>query len=231
MPESSYRRHLPHFDARDRNVFVTWNLKGALPAEAIRRLREERERVARLCAPTSGCKPDLPARPRSNAAVADPKEQSLLLEHARRLFRISEDFLDRADHGPRHLSDSANAGIVREALIEGANRWYLLYAFVVMPNHVHALLRPFVALHRVTKEIKRKTAKAINARLGTVGRPFWQDESFDHFPRDTAAFSRIFSYTERNLVAACFCARPEDWRFCSASLRADWPRGSPYPIR
>ena len=39
-----YRRHLPHWHARDAVFFVTFRLKSSLPYQVIKVLREERER-------------------------------------------------------------------------------------------------------------------------------------------------------------------------------------------
>lgn len=216
MPDGFYRRHLPHFDAVNRDVFVTWNLKGALPEAAITRIREERFQITEY----------LNRLPKDEPG--QPERESMLLDHARRLFRISEEFLDHAKEGPLHLADPDLARMVQETILAGANRWYSLFAFVVMPNHVHLLMRPSVALSRVTMAIKRQSSTLINARMGTVGRALWQDESFDHFPRDAAAFNRIIQYIERNPVVAGLCVRPKDWRFSSAAMRDQWKLGIAY---
>jgi len=216
MSKSFYRRHLPHFDAVGRTVFVTWNLKGSLPLEALKRIRHEQREMAKLVGRI--CKPTPP----------DLAKDNLLLEHTRRVFRISEDFLDRAEHGPRFLAQPQFAAPVKDALLDGAGQWYLLFAFVVMPNHVHALIQPHVALDRITMAIKRRTAKEINLLRKTPGQAVWQDESFDHFPRDAAAHARITKYIERNPVAAGLCESEESWPWSSAAMRSHWPRGSAY---
>ena len=53
---------------------------------------------------------------------------------------------------------------------------YVLHAFVIMPNHVHLLATPAVALPKLTKSLKGITAKRANAMLGLTGSPFWQEE-------------------------------------------------------
>lgn len=216
MSRGFYRRHLPHFDAIGRIVFVTFNLKGALPAEARARLRAEREEMEGLLtriAPSSG------ANEKSN----------LLLDHARKLFRISEEFLDAAEHGPRDLADPEVARIVRDRIVEGAGRFYELLAYVVMPNHVHLLIRPRVELERILGGIKKASALEIHRRRrGSEGGAFWQDESFDHFPRDADAVERFVRYIEGNPVAAGLCEKAEDWPWSSAtSPREDKPETLP----
>jgi hypothetical protein len=41
-----------------------------------------------------------------------------------------------------------------------------------------------------------------NRILGTTGKPFWQDESYDRLVRDEREFARIARYIEMNPVRA-----------------------------
>ena len=93
---------------------------------------------------------------------------------------------------------------------------YQLHAYVVMPNHVHILLDPYVPLAKISGPLKGVAACDINARLGRTGKPLWQDESFDHWIRNSAEFERIRHYIEWNPVRAGLVARPEDWKWSSA---------------
>jgi hypothetical protein len=52
--------------------------------------------------------------------------------------------------------------------------------------------------------------------LGRTGKPFWQDESFDHWVRDGAQFESVRAYIEQNPVKAGLVAKPEEWRWSSA---------------
>ena len=87
-----------------------------------------------------------------------------------------------------------------------------------MPNHVHLLLEPRIPLARITNVMKGIAARDANAVLGRKGKPFWQDESFDHWIRTPAEHERIRQYIEQNPVNARLVARPEDWRWSSAWL-------------
>lgn len=42
-----YERHLPHQVPEGFPIFLTWNLKGAFPDEAIEKIRAERQRLER----------------------------------------------------------------------------------------------------------------------------------------------------------------------------------------
>jgi len=85
-----------------------------------------------------------------------------------------------------------------------------------MPNHVHLLMKPKMDLRRIMNGIKGATAKAANEILGRRGKPFWQDESFDHWVRTEKEFGNIFRYIEWNPVSAGLAQRPEDWVWSSA---------------
>jgi REP element-mobilizing transposase RayT len=93
---------------------------------------------------------------------------------------------------------------------------YELRAWVVMANHVHVLIHPTTALSRITKAIKNFSARQANALLGRTGRPFWQDESYDHWVRNPAEMEEIVRYIEANPLAAGLVKRIEDWRWSSA---------------
>ena len=81
--------------------------------------------------------------------------------------------LDSAATGPLWLKDRIAAMVV-DALRFGQDelKLYELIAYVVMANHVHVLIRPFVALARITKTIKGFTARKGNQALGRTGQPF-----------------------------------------------------------
>jgi putative transposase len=107
---------------------------------------------------------------------------------------------------------------VVEAIRAGESRkFYELSAWVVMPNHVHLLILPEVALPQITRWIKGRTAREANLVLRRVGQPFWQHESYDHWVRNEKEFQRIAAYVEENPVSAGLAATPEDWPWSSAT--------------
>ena len=95
-------------------------------------------------------------------------------------------------------------------------RTYQLHAFVVMPNHVHLLMTPLMAVSKVMQPLKRFTAREGNRMLGLTGQPFWQDESYDRLARNGTEFERIVRYIERNPVTAGLAATPEMFPWSSA---------------
>jgi REP element-mobilizing transposase RayT len=116
------------------------------------------------------------------------------------------------------LSDTRVARQVVEAITSGEStrQFYELQAWVVMPNHVHMLMLPQVALPQITHWIKGKTAREASLLLGRMGERFWQEESYDHWVRDEREFNRIVAYIEENPVSAGLAAAPENWPWSSA---------------
>jgi REP element-mobilizing transposase RayT len=118
------------------------------------------------------------------------------------------------------LKDPGLAAIVEDALLHFQGERYALSAWCVMPNHVHAVVTPFVehALSEILQAWKSYSAHVINRRMKRTGK-VWQKESFDHLVRSSESFERFVIYTEQNPVAAGLVARAEDWRFSSARHR------------
>jgi putative transposase len=100
-------------------------------------------------------------------------------------FAAMDRLLDEACSGTFYLRQPAIADMIVAAFEHNANTLghYLLHAFVIMPNHVHMLATPSVALPKLTKSLKGITAKRANAMLALTGIPFWQEESYDHLVR------------------------------------------------
>ncbi len=126
--------------------------------------------------------------------------------------------LEECRSGPLHLSRPEIAQVVVDALGYGQDtlRYYTLHAFVVMPNHVHVLLTPHVAVPKLLRTLKAFTARRANQILGSTGKPFWQDESYDHVVRNEEEWQRIRAYIEQNPVRAKLAPAAEQYRWSSA---------------
>jgi REP element-mobilizing transposase RayT len=206
----NYQRHLPHQIPEDSPIFLTWNLKGALPAEVLAGLRQERLRLEKQ-------------PPRSGELPRDRK-----IRENKILFAITDKYLDTTFKGPTYLKDPHCAKIVEDSIHFGVGERYDLFAWCVMANHVHVLLLPLWDLNAITQGIKGFTAHEINGLQKARGRVFWQDESYDHWARDEEEKLRIIQYIENNPVKAFLCSRPEDWQWSTARFRKCWPPGQPF---
>ncbi len=94
-------------------------------------------------------------------------------------------------------------------------RGFLLFAYVVMPDHVHLLLSPQRdSLVRILRDVKSKTGFFIAAGRRSHG-PIWQRSYFDFICRRARDFWGKLEYIHRNPVEAGLSVRPEDWSWSS----------------
>ena len=94
-----------------------------------------------------------------------------------------------------------------------------LHAAVVMPDHVHILLKPLrdpngwpFPFVDILQCFKGTTAHRINKLLGTSG-PVWEEESFDHVLRSDESLKEKAEYIWQNPVRARLVRNPGDYRW------------------
>jgi len=94
---------------------------------------------------------------------------------------------------------------------------FALFAYVVMPDHVHLLLSTFESeLSAIMAAWKSRVAVAI-AKAPRKPGPVWQKRYFDFILRRASDFSTKLSYIHENPVRAGLVARAEDWAWSSAA--------------
>ena len=93
--------------------------------------------------------------------------------------------------------------IVLSHIRAGDGKFYALIAVMVMPDHVHVILRPLDAfdLARIMKGIKGASARLVNQARGSTGQ-LWQDESWDRILRDQSELEEKLNYMLNNPVNA-----------------------------
>jgi hypothetical protein len=91
-------------------------------------------------------------RPAPELEIRDPHPGKTLLFRDRQL--------DQSRSGPRWLEDPRVATMFVNALVYGerVRRAYDLFAWVVMPNHVHVVLKPNRKLSEIVRWLKTATA-------------------------------------------------------------------------
>lgn len=104
---------------------------------------------------------------------------------------------------------------------------YDLIAWVVMPNHVHVLIRTYegVTLGKIVQSWKSYTGRQISkmqtaqeTRLGNQDSAgIWMREYWDRFIRDEPHFQTVIAYIHQNPVKAGLVAHAEDWFWSSAA--------------
>ena len=177
--------YLPHWTKRGAVYNVTFRLADSLPRAVVERWVAEREEIVGRFAKTGGKLTD--------------QEVSRLKE----LFseRV-EKFLD-AGHGECWLKRDDVGELVEAELKHFNGKRYELLAWSVMPNHVHAVVRPVGGntLVRILHSWKSYTANHANKLIGRSG-TFWQPEYFDHIVRDERELVETINYVEKNAASA-----------------------------
>lgn len=130
--------------------------------------------------------------------------------------RKIEKHLDNG-YGASWLKRDDIAEMVQNALKFHDGKKFLLFAWVIMLNHLHFLIRPLPGEHMdsIMHSIKSYTAHEANKLLGRSG-TFWQEESFDRYIRDARYFRATVRYIHMNPVKAGLCRSPEEWKYSSA---------------
>ena len=172
------RRNLPHWEQAGATYFVTFRLGDSLPASKLSDLEEQRKNWLNF--------------------HPLPWSEEDKREYYERFSAQIETWLDAGD-GSCVLARPEAAEIVAHALTHFAGERYELGAWVVMPNHVHALVTPKAGheLGQILHSWKSFTSNRINVLLGRSG-PLWEHESYDHIVRNDPALARLTDYILRN---------------------------------
>jgi carbamoylphosphate synthase large subunit/REP element-mobilizing transposase RayT len=175
---SETHRHLPHWEQPGATYFLTFRLADSVPRELLEDWREERSQWLKQ--------------------HSQPWDWKTAQEYMRRFEEEREQWLDRR-HGSTVLRDPNIAQIVAHALQHFDRERYILDSFVVMPNHVHVLLKPLGThtLGQILQSWKSFTAKEINKALQRDG-TLWMAETFDTIVRDLAHLEACRNYIAEN---------------------------------
>ncbi len=149
-----------------------------------------------------------------------------------------EEWMD-AGHGSCVLGVSHIAKLVQKAFLFHDNQRYKLFAWVIMPNHVHVLFQPINnwAMAKIVASWKKHTAMGImaygrcaNQEIGVPGKPIWHREYWDRFIRTDLHFKQVVEYIHQNPVKAGLVPKPNLWIWSSAG-EANLPSGESDPQR
>lgn len=173
------RRRLPHWRQSSATYFVTFRLADSLPQSLLHQWRHERAIWLRWHPPSWS---------------ADEQ-----LEYEKRFTYRLQEWLD-AGMGACHLRRSDVRAKVERSLLHFDGKRYHIDAFVLMPNHVHAVIAPTDGndLSMILRGIKGVSANECNKLLRSKS-PFWMDESYDHIVRDANELTIFRNYISANL--------------------------------
>jgi REP element-mobilizing transposase RayT len=174
-------RRLPHWEVEGAVYLVTFRLADSLPKQALQKLDWERKDIQ---------------------ATASKMGRGLTASEHKRMGQLHSRWLEKTlDTGAGEclLRKPAIAQLVVNALKEFDGSRYRLFAWSVMPNHVHVLFQTIgnISLASILHSWKSFSAKAANQILGRSGE-FWQREYHDHLIRNPAEFDRAMRYVVEN---------------------------------
>lgn len=215
------RGYLPHVKREGAAYFTTLRLADSLPREVLLKFMAERARRLRRL--------EMERRQQKSATCPKPNqdsEEAIELDYARKVER----YLDKGV-GACWLRRPEIAELVAGAMQFFDGQRYRLDAWLVMPNHTHAVFWPMPnqTVSDIVKSWKQYTALRANRLLHRVGQPFWQPEPFDHWIRNDKEHDRCCRYVIWNPAKAGLCALPEDWRWSSAGRGGQTPPSAPPP--
>ncbi|HEY3600651.1 MAG TPA: carbamoyl-phosphate synthase large subunit, partial [Chthoniobacterales bacterium] len=173
-PVKITHRNLPHWRQEGATYFVTFRLADAVPAALRRQWGEELETWRKF--------------------HPEPWDAKARHEYQHRFREERERWLD-SGHGECLLREPKARAIVEQALRHFDGERYLLDTWVIMPNHVHAILHPSGGreLSEILHSWKSFTGRRINEAFHRSG-PLWQDENFDRIVRDLDELGRTRIY-------------------------------------
>ena len=126
------------------------------------------------------------------------------------------------------------------ALAQGLSRYAVqLFAYCLMPNHWHLVLRPLQdgQMGRLLRWVTATHTLRYHAHYHTGGQGYLYQSRFKSFPiQDDSHFLVVCRYVERNALRAGLVNRAEQWRFGSLWRWQQTPPAdphllSPWPIR
>jgi len=185
-----YERQLPHWRQAGATYFVTFRLADAMPQVKLKQWQQEKENW-------------LKEHP-------EPRSPTDREEYHRLFTDRLQEWLD-AGHGQCLLRDQNLSRLVEGILRFFDGERYLLGTFVIMPNHVHALVRPLEGhfLSDILHSWKSFSANKINETLDGTG-TIWLDESFDCLVRNESQLEKIAAYIRENPAKAGL--KPSEFR-------------------
>jgi len=198
--------YLPHWTRPGGTYAVCFRLGDSLSQERLRQVRWERKFIL------------------ANAKV---QHRTFTLDERCRLSylysRRIEAFLQNG-HGACWLRQDDVATLVVEALHAEEGHFYRLFAWCVMPNHVHVVVQPYAhaSLPTILNQWKGTTARYANRQLGRDGH-FWAREYYDHLIRTRKELLHHITYTWNNPMKAGLQHWKWRWKISNQELAQYWP--------
>ena len=185
--------YLPHWTKDGAVYHVRFRLADSLPQEKLKMISDERKGFMNR--------------------IKNRKPTKYELKRIDELFSESvEGFLD-AGYGACWLNRNDVAKIATSTLTFFDQDHYDLYAWCIMPNHIHVVVKPDgnYQLQNIVKSWKSFIAKSSNKIIGRTG-TFWQREYYDHIIRKEERIETVIDYVWKNPDKAGLKNWPWRWK-------------------
>lgn len=125
------------------------------------------------------------------------------LEYAERFTERMDAWLD-AGHGSCALRDPEARKLVEDTITKFDGIRQHLDCLVIMPNHVHLIVKPNddENVFKLIGGMKGYSARVCNALLGRTKQAFWMEGSYNRIVRDYDELRAFREYIRRNPVEA-----------------------------
>ncbi|MBL7041959.1 MAG: transposase [Pirellulaceae bacterium] len=189
LPIRVYHRRLPHWRQDGATYFVTFRLADSITQEQVRALKRWRAIWER--------------------SHPEPRSHEDWYELAREITRKTEAWMD-GGYGECVFRNRELADEMSKSLLHFQDERCLTSCFTVMPNHVHAVMKPLdgFELEDILESVKRFVSRKVNTLLDRNG-VLWEQESYDRIVRDEEHLYRVVQYIGRNPAKAGL--PPEQW--------------------
>lgn len=166
--------HLPHVSEYRKLYAVTFRLHDSLPQEVVKKYMQE-------CKMTFG--EDVPS--------FKTKRETML---HKKMMNLMDD-----GYGECLLKDRTVRRIVEESFEYIDKNMAIVHAYVIMPNHIHAVFETLgeTNIQQVMHCLKSYTALRINRCQHRQGR-VWQQEYYDRIIRNEAHYANAINYIRNN---------------------------------
>jgi putative transposase len=148
------------------------------------------------------------------------------IEQAHRFFFLTTNLA----RGCRPLSPSERTLVLQDLRSIRATHDFLIFSFVIMPDHVHLLCYPRESLLRETlRDFKSRSAPTLRKNRANHG-SIWQPRFFDAIWRKVTDFWEKRDYIHQNPVRAGLVGRAVDWPWSSAARNPGAFSGDPIDL-
>jgi len=203
----SHSRQLPHLQPRHRPLFVTIRSADPIPEKY---LNDYHRYIDTLI----------------DEETQYPENKELKIDNNKRAFACLDEIYARY-HGEIDFTEPESvASLITENIRALNGDLCHIYAYTIMPNHLHLLLRPEeqdgvpVSLAQIMQKLKGVTARQVNLLLRRTG-SLWYREYYDHWVRSVKEFVNIVEYIRQNPVKAGLVKRAEDWKWTWMDLESE----------